>query len=119
MREREAGADWNARADDAVAAVEVLLGGEHMHRAALAPGVAAVAPGQLGHDALRVHAAGEHVSVIAVGGDDGITRHRGRLHPDHDRLLADVEMAESGDQALAVELTGLLLEAADLQHIAV
>ena len=41
------------------------------------------------------------------------------LHADHDRLLADVEVAEAADQAHAVELAGLLLEAADQQHLAV
>ena len=43
----------------------------------------------------------------------------GRLHADHDRFLADIEMAEAADQAHAVELAGPLLEAADQQHVAV
>ena len=67
--EGEAGAERHLRADDAVAAVEMLLLGEHVHRAALALRQAAAASGQLGHDALRVHAAGEHVAVVAVSGD--------------------------------------------------
>ncbi len=117
--EGEAGADRHLRADDAVAAVEVLLLGEHVHRAALAAGVAARAAGQLGHHALGVHAAGEHVAVVAIGGDALVAVLRGGLEPDHDRLLADVEMAEAADQAHAVELAGLLLEAADQQHLAV
>ena len=41
------------------------------------------------------------------------------LHADDDRLLADIEVAEAADQAHAVELAGLLLEAADEQHVAV
>ena len=41
------------------------------------------------------------------------------LHADHHGLLADIEMAEAADQAHAVELAGLLLEAADEQHLAV
>ena len=41
------------------------------------------------------------------------------LHADDDSLLADVEVAEAADQAHAVELAGLLLEAADQQHVAV
>ena len=52
--EGEAGAERDLRADDAVAAVEVLLVGEHVHRAALAARIAAAAAGQLGHDALGV-----------------------------------------------------------------
>ena len=42
-----------------------------------------------------------------------------RLHADDDGLLADIEMAEAADQAHAVELAGLLLEAADQQHVAI
>ena len=56
--EGEAGAQRHACADDAVAAVEVLLGREHVHGAALALGAAAAPAGQLGHDALGVHADG-------------------------------------------------------------
>ncbi len=41
------------------------------------------------------------------------------LHADHDRFLADVEMAEAADQAHAVHLARLLLEPADQQHVAV
>ena len=54
--------------------IEALLDGEHVHRAALAFGIAAAAAGQLGHDALGVHAAGQHVAVIAVAGDDCVAR---------------------------------------------
>ena len=50
--EGEAGAERDLRADDAVAAVEGLLHGEHVHRAALALGIAAAASGQFGHHAL-------------------------------------------------------------------
>ena len=41
------------------------------------------------------------------------------LHADDDGLLADIEMAEAADQAHAVELARLLLEAADQQHVAI
>ena len=90
-----------------------------MHGAALAPGVAAAAAGQLGHHALGVHAAGQHVAVVAIGGDDLVALLDRHLHADHDGLLADVEVAEAADQAHAVELAGLLLEAADEQHLAI
>ena len=39
--------------DDAMTAVEMLLLGEHVHRAALALGIAAAASGQFRHDAAR------------------------------------------------------------------
>ena len=42
-----------------------------------------------------------------------------RLQADRDRFLADIEVAEAADQAEAVELAGLLLEAADQQHLLV
>src|SRR3984893_5881131 len=119
VHEGEARADRHLGADDAVAAVEILLAAEHVHRAALALGIAGAATGQLGHHALGVHAGGQHVAVIAVGGDDGVLGVDGRLHADDDGFLADVEMAEPADQAHAVELAGALLEAADQQHVAV
>jgi hypothetical protein len=50
-----------------------------------------------------VHAAGEHVAVVAVGGDDRVLFDR-RLHADDHRLLADVQVAEAADQAHAVQL---------------
>ena len=46
-------------------------------------------------------------------------RLRGHLHADDDRFLADVEVAEAADQAHAVHLARLLLEAADQQHVPV
>src|SRR5688500_19948306 len=41
-----------------------------------------------------------------------------RSADDH-RLLADVEMTEAADEAHAVHLAGLLLEAPDQQHVAI
>src|SRR5258708_7100335 len=52
--ESQAGAERHLRADDAVPAEEALLLREHVHRAALAPGIAAAPAGELGHDALGV-----------------------------------------------------------------
>ena len=56
VREGEAGAERHAGADDAVPAIEALVAGEHVHRAALALGVAGDAAGELGHHPARVHA---------------------------------------------------------------
>ena len=119
MGKGEAGADRHLRADDAVAAEEILLAAEHVHRAALAVRIAAAAPGQLGHHALGVHAAGQHVAVVAIGGDDRVALLERRLHADDDRLLPDIEVAEAADQPHAVHLPGALLEAPDQQHVAV
>ena len=117
--EGEPGAERHLRADDAVAAVELLLLGEHVHGAALAARIAAAAAGQLRHDALRVHAGRQHVAVVAIAGDDLVAVLHRHLQADDDRFLADIEMAEAADQAHAVELPGLLLEAADQQHLAI
>jgi hypothetical protein len=57
--------------------------------------------------------------VIPVSGDHLIAVLRGHLHADDDCLLADVEVAEAADQAHAVHLAGLLLEAPDQQHLAI
>jgi hypothetical protein len=100
-----------------VAAEEILLLAEHVHGAALALGIAAMASGQFGHHALGFHAAGQHVPVVAVSGYDLIALLEGHLHADHDRFLADIEVAESADCAHAVELAGLFLEPPDQQHV--
>ena len=77
-----------------------------------------MASGQFGHHALGLHAAGEHVSMIAVSGYDLIAPFQGHLHADDDGFLADIEVAEPADRAHAVELAGLLLETPDQQHVA-
>jgi hypothetical protein len=59
------------------------------------------------------------MAVVAIAGDDLIAILGGHLHADDDRFLADIEMAEAADQAHAVHLAGLLLEAADQQHLAI
>jgi len=69
--------------------------------------------GQLGHDALGVHAAGEHMAVVAVAGDHLVAFLQRHLHADHHGLLADIEVAEAADRAHAVKLAGLFLEPAD------
>src|SRR5687767_4755763 len=104
MGKGEARPDRDLRRDDAVAAVESFLAAEHVHRAALALGVPVLAAGELGHDAFRVHATGEHVTVITIAGDDGIARPAAGLEADDYRFLADVEMAKAADEAHAVKL---------------
>src|SRR6185295_14033917 len=119
VAEGEAGAERHLGSDNAMAAVELFLAAEHVHGAALAPGIAAAPSRELGHHAFGVHAAGQHVAVIAIAGDNAVARRECRLHAHDDRLLPDVEMAEAADQAHAVELARLLLEAADQQHVAI
>src|SRR5882672_5120496 len=115
----DAGAERDLGCDDAMAAVEIFLDAEHVHRAAFPLGVAAASAGQFSHDALRVHAAGQHVPVVAVSGDDLIAGSEGELHAHDHGFLPDIEMAEAADQPHAVHLTGSLLETADHQHVAI
>jgi hypothetical protein len=119
MGKAEPGADRHLGAHNAMAAKEILLAAEHVHRAALAVRITAPPPGQFRHHALRIHAAGQHVAVIAVGGHDRVALLQRRLHADDHRLLPDIKMAEPTDQPHAVHLPGPLLEAADQQHVGV
>jgi hypothetical protein len=68
---------------------------------------------------LAFHTPGQHVAVVAIAGDNAVVRADGVLHADDHRLLADIEMAESADQAHAIHLAGLFLETADQQHLPV
>src|SRR5690606_33217232 len=101
--EGKAGAKRYLRADDAVTAVEILLLGEHVHGAALALGVTSTAAGELGHDAARFHACGQHVAVVTIAGNDLITFLEVHLHTHDDSFLSDVKMAEAANEAHAIE----------------
>ena len=90
-----------------------------MHRAALAFGIPAFAARQLGHDAVGVHAAGQHVAVIAVRGDALVAFLGGGFQPDDNRFLPDVKVTEAPDQTHAIQLAGLFLESPDQQHVTV
>jgi hypothetical protein len=59
------------------------------------------------------------MAVVAVAGDVLVALDQRHLHAGDDGLLADVEMAEAADEAHAVELAGLFLEAADEKHRAI
>src|ERR1700743_3801934 len=107
----KAGAERNLRADDAMAAEEILLLAEHVHRAALAVGIATAAAGQLSHNALGVHSRGEHMPVITVTRYDLIALLERHLHADDDRFLADIEVTKTADRSHAVGRPGLLFKA--------
>ncbi len=119
VREGEPGAERDLRAHNAVTAKELLVTGEHVHAPALAFGIAAFATGQFSHHPVRIHAGGQHVGVVAIAGDHLITLFESALHADDNRFLADIEVAEARDQTHAVELAGLLLEAAHQEHVLV
>src|SRR5687768_17627322 len=52
---------------------------------------------QLGHDSLRVDAAGQDVAVFAVVGKNVVARLEGRHHADDRRLLTQIEVAVAAD----------------------
>ena len=68
----------------------MLLFREHVHRAALALGIAAFAACKLGHDAFGIHAAGKHVTVVAIGCDALVAFLGSGFETDDDGLLTDV-----------------------------
>ena len=69
-RERRAGRDAHAAADDAVRAEDAGVDVGDVHRAALALAVAGRLAEQLGHHQRRVAALGDAVAVAAVGAGD-------------------------------------------------
>ena len=65
------------------------------------------------------HVHRQHVAVVAIGGNHLVAFDQRHLHAGDDRFLADIEMAEAADEAHAVELAGLFLEAAYEEHAAI
>src|SRR5437763_9561564 len=112
-RERGAGRDSGGAADDRVRAeIAVLVIGD-VHRAALPAAVTRLLAEQLGEHATHLRPLGETVTVAAVRGRDPVLAAEGCAHADRDRLLADVEMCETGHLRASIQLVRLLLEQAD------
>ena len=59
------------------------------------------------------------MTVVTIAGDNLVTFFGHHLHAHHNSLLADVEMAETANQAHAIHLAGLFLETPDEQHFAI
>src|SRR5438270_10068699 len=118
-RERGAGRDPGGAADDRVRAeIAVLVIGD-VHRAALPTAVTRLLAEQLGEHAAHLRTLGETVTVAAVRGRDPVLAAEGCAHADRDRLLADVEMCETGHLRASIQLVRLLLEQADQGHAAI
>jgi hypothetical protein len=114
----EAHGDGQAGPDDGVTAIEAPPGVEDVHGAAASAAAAVGLAVHLGHEHAGGHPAHQRLAVFAVRGHDGVVRREGLHGPDRDGLLADVEMEKPPDLAQGVELGGLLLEAADQEHLA-
>mmetsp|Transcript_22179 Transcript_22179/g.74620 ORF Transcript_22179/g.74620 Transcript_22179/m.74620 type:complete len:407 (+) Transcript_22179:157-1377(+) len=103
-------------ADDAVAAVEVVLGLVHVHGPPLPLGTARVLAHELRDDTLHGAAARNLVAVVAVGGDHRVLPRDGGLHANAHGLLAVVQMAEAAHLLGLVQLVGGELHAAHRVH---
>ena len=90
-----------------------------MHRAALAFGIASDASRQFGHNTFGIHAAGQHMAVIAIRSDALVAFFGGGLKAHNHGFLPDIEMAEPANQTHAIKLARFFFESADQQHIAV
>src|SRR5690606_15607183 len=106
-------------ADDAVAAPVITRRVEIVHRAALALGATRDLAIELGHQRLGVHADGDGVTVIAIGGDHVIVFTHERTAADGDGFLTDVEVEKTADFLGLVGAQTALLEAADTHHLPV
>ncbi len=119
QREREAGAEWDLAADDAVATPEITRRVKVVHGAALAFGAAGVFAVVFGHHLVHAHADGETVAVVAIGSDDVVVFAHDGDAADGDGLLADVKVEEAANFALLITAEAALFEAADAHHVAV
>ena len=116
VREREADGEREACSHDRVAAVESGGGVEHVHRATAAAAAALDLAEHLRHEPARVDSARQRMAVLAIGGHDRVVRRETLQRADGHGLLADVEVQEAADLALAVLLRARLLEAPDAHH---
>ena len=112
-------ADRHLRSDNAVAAVEIFLSREHVHRAALAARIAAPASGQLRHDTACRHAHGQHMTVVTIAGDHLVAFFQRHLDAGNNRFLTDIKVAKPANETHAIKLTGFLFEAPYQQHLAI
>ena len=95
------------------------VGIRDVHRAAAAAVGAAVLGHQLGEHAERVEALGQAVAVAAMSRGDDVVGAQRPAGADSRGFLADREVDEARDLAVAVERGDALLEAADDEHPAV
>ena len=118
-RSRGADGDRKAGRDDAIGPEDPELGIGDVHRAAPAPVGSLGAAHQLGEHPERLEPLGQAVAVAAVGGGDDVVGSQRPAGADGRRLLADRQVHEAGDQAVAVEVGDPLFEAADQHHATV
>src|SRR6516165_10385851 len=106
-------------ADDAVGAEHALGQVRDVHRATLAVAAAGPAAVDLGHHLADINAFGDAVAMAAMGAGDGVTVVEVAADADRRRLLARVQVHESGDLAGRELRVHAFLELADRPHRAV
>src|SRR5438094_10061769 len=104
-------------ADDAVSAVEAVLRIEEVHRAALPLRDAGRLSEELRHDAARIGAEGESVSVIAIAGEDHVAFADGGEDSAGDRFLSAVDVEVAANLAAPELALRRLFETADEDHL--
>jgi hypothetical protein len=109
-RERDAGADDAVRAEDAEPGVR------DVHGPALAVAEPRGAPEELREHPRGIRALGDAVAVPAVRGRDPVARLERGTRAGGDRLLADGDVDEAVDVAVAEVTAHTLLERADARH---
>src|SRR5260370_188601 len=107
---------WNMRADDRVAAVNLIFLVEKMHRTAEPLGTARCLSEKFSHARIRTRAAREGVPVIAIGSDDVIVISHGRDCTGDHRFLSNVKIAEAADLPSLILHGRGFLETPDHQH---
>ncbi len=115
-RSRGADGDRKAGRDDAIGPEDPDLGIGDVHRAAPAPVGSFGTTHELGEHPERLESLGQAVSMAAVGGRDDVIGAQRPAGANGRRLLADRQVHEAGDEAVAIELGDPLFEAADQHH---
>src|SRR5207245_1026322 len=106
-------------ADDGVGAELARLGIGDVHRAALAAAVARLLAEELREHPVDRRPLGQAVTVAAMRARDEVVAAQGLADADRHGLLADVEVGQTRHLRALVELVHLLLEGANLRHLAV
>ncbi len=118
-RERGAGGDAGRTADDGIGAEVARLRIRDVHRAALAAAVTRLLAEQLGEHPVDRGTLGQAVAVAAVGAGDEVVAAQGLADPDGHAFLAYIEVGQPRHLRALVQLVHLLLEGANLGHLAV
>ncbi len=100
-------------------APHVLFHVRHVHGAALALGCPGDLAEQFSHHFISWDTTIDRHAMVAVGGDDPVLRLPGGDQPGADGFLPDIQVHETADLALLVQLRPAFFHAADEHHFIV